>query len=206
MELINSRLRAIVFDFGGVLLEWDPRNLYRLHFENEIIMEKFLDEINFYEWNARLDQGRPFTEGVAELSGQFPQYKDLIHLFHHHWVKCVGQPIKGTVELLLKLKTGGWRVYGLSNWSSETFPIVKSKFQFFDVLDGYMISGDVNLIKPDPAIFRLFLSNYGYLAEECLFIDDSLRNVEIAHQLGFPTIRFQSPEQLERELQSLNLV
>jgi 2-haloacid dehalogenase len=206
MTASNSTIHTIIFDFGGVLLEWNPRNLYRHYFDTGEAMEQFLEEINFFQWNAGLDKGHPFSEGVAELSEQYPQYKDLIVLFQNKWEQCVGQPVSRTIGLIRQLQLSGYAVYGLSNWSSETFPIVRKKFPFFDILDGYMISGDVRLVKPDPAIFQLFLNRFNQKAEECLFIDDSQKNVEAAQEIGFSAIHYQSPEQLEQELKQLNLM
>ena len=155
---MNSSIKAIVFDFGGVLIEWDPRNLYRHYFPDQPqAIEKFLTDVNFMEWNAQQDKGRPFSEGVASLSAQFPQYSKFIRAFHEHWEELVGAPIAGTVEILRQLKQEGWPVYGLSNWSEETFPIVRSRYDFFSLLDDILISGQVKLIKPDPEIFQAFL-------------------------------------------------
>ncbi len=204
---MTTSIQAIVFDFGGVLIEWDPRNLYRRYFPNQPqAMEQFLSEIHFSEWNARLDKGLPFKQGVAELSAQFPQHAQLIRAFHEQWTDATGGPIAGTIEILRKLKRAGWPVYGLSNWSSETFPITRTQYDFFDLLDGIVISGDVKLIKPDPAIFQTLLNKIGHKAEECVFIDDHLPNVKAAQALGFIAIQFQSPEQLERELHQLGIL
>ncbi len=169
-------------------------------------MEQFLSEIHFSEWNARLDKGLPFKQGVAELSAQFPQHAQLIRAFHEQWADATGGPIAGTIEILRKLKRAGWPVYGLSNWSAETFPITRAQYDFFDLLDGIVISGDVKLIKPDPAIFQTLLNKIGRRAEECVFIDDHLPNVKTAQALGFIAIQFQSPGQLERELHQLGIL
>ncbi len=204
---MTTSIQAIVFDFGGVLIEWDPRNLYRRYFPNQPqAMEQFLAEIHFPEWNTRLDKGLPFKQGVAELSAQFPQYAELIRAFHEHWPEATGSPITGTIEILRKLKQLEWPVYGLSNWSAETFPITRAQYDFFDLLDGFIISGDVKLTKPDPAIFQALLNKIGRKAEECVYIDDHLPNIKTAQALGFIAIQFQSPAQLERELHELGIL
>jgi len=204
---MSSSIQAIIFDFGGVLIEWDPRNLYRRYFSDQPqAIEKFLSDVNFSEWNAQQDKGRPFSEGVASLSAQFPQYSNFIHAFHEHWEESVGKPITGTVEILRQLKQESWPVYGLSNWSEETFPIVRSKYNFFDLLDDILISGQVKMIKPYPEIFQIFLKKIGRTAEECVFIDDSLPNIKTAQALGFIAIQFQSAEQLRIELHQFNLL
>lgn len=203
---MSTPITTLIFDFGGVLIEWDPRNLYRRYFDDEEAMEQFLEEIDFMEWNAHQDKGRSFTEGVTELSAKFPQHAQLIHAYHDHWEESIGEPITATIEIVRRLKAAGWPVYGLSNWSSETFPITRRKHNFFDILDGYLLSGEVNLVKPDPAIFQSLLDKIGRRAQECLFIDDSLANIEAARRLGFVCIHYRSPEQLEGNLKQLGIL
>jgi 2-haloacid dehalogenase len=169
-------------------------------------MEHFLHEVNFMEWNAQQDKGRSFAEGVAELSREFPHYANLIQAYHDNWSESIGDPVAGTVEIMKRLKEAGYPVYGLSNWSSETFPMVRNKFIFFDLLDDIVISGEVGQIKPEPEIYKIALQRIGRPANECLFIDDSLANIEQAHKMGFAVVHFQSPEQLETELKNLQLL
>lgn len=204
---MTSHIKAIIFDFGGVLVGWDPRNLYRRYFPDQPqAMEDFLSEVNFMEWNAQQDKGRPFAEAVAILSQEFPHRAELIRAYHEHWIESITGPIEGTVGLLRKLKETGRSVYGLSNWSAETFPIVRDEFDFLKLLDGVILSGEVKLIKPEPAIFELCLQMIGKPADECLFIDDSLANINIAKQMGFDTVHFESPEHLKEELQARQLL
>ena len=204
---MHSSIKAIIFDFGGVLLDWDPRYLYQRYFpENSQAMEQYLKEINFYKWNARQDEGRSFSEGVADLSAQFPEYQLLIQAYFDHWEDSIAGPIAGTVDILHELKQKGIPLYGLSNWSTETFPRAKHKYPFFDWFDDILLSGEVKLNKPDPAIFNLLLTKINYLAPECLLIDDSQPNIDSAKNLGFITIHFTSPQALHTELKSLNLL
>ncbi len=196
-----SRTQAMIFDFGGVLLDWNPHNLYRRFFNETRQIDQFLAEIHFSEWNLQQDKGRPFAEGVAELSARFPQHARLIRAYHELWEELITGPIAGSVEILRALKAAGHPVYGLSNWSAETFPLAYRKYDFFKLLDGYVISGDVRLIKPDPAIFELMIRKIGRPAGECVLIDDSAQNVAAAKELGFETVLFRSPEQLRAELQ-----
>lgn len=204
--MLASRIKAIIFDFGGVLLDWNPHNLYRPFFDGSQQIDQFLSEIDFTDWNRQQDKGRPFVEGVAELSARFPQHAHLIRAYHEQWEDSITGPIAGTVDILQTLKAAGYAVYGLSNWSAETFPIAYRKYDFFKLLDGYIISGDVRLVKPDPAIFRLTLEMIGRPAGECLLIDDSPQNIETARQLGLATILFRSPEVLDEELHKLGLL
>lgn len=204
---MNSNITAIVFDFGGVLLDWNPRNLYHRFFPgNPEAMEQFLAETNFMEWNALQDKGRPFAEGIELLSARHPQHSQLIRAFHANWEETVTGEIPGAIELLKRLKHTGYPLYGLSNWSPETFPIMRRRYDFFDLFDDMVISGYVNLIKPEPAIFRLLLQKICKPAGECLFIDDSEKNTAAAKELGFATIHFQSTPQLSAELERLGIL
>ncbi len=204
---MTQTIKAILFDFGNVLLEWNPRHVYRRYFPNdEAAMEQFLQEVNFMEWNAQQDKGRTFAEGIAELSQEFPHYANLIQAYHDNWSESIGDPVAGTVDIMKRLKEAGYPVYGLSNWSSETFPLVRNKFIFFDLLDDIVISGEVGQIKPEPEIYEIALQRIGKPASECLFIDDSLANIEQARRMGFAVVHFQSPGQLEVELKTLKLL
>jgi len=204
---MTASIQAIVFDFGGVLLDWNPRNLYRRYFPgNPQGMEQFLTEVGFMEWNALQDKGRPFAEGVAALSARYPQYGHLIQAYHEHWAETVTGEVPGMIELLALLKRKGYPLYGLSNWSTETFPLMRSRYTFFDLFDDMVISGYVNLIKPEPAIFHLLLQKISKPARECLLIDDAEKNVAAAKQLGMEAILFQSAAQLRTELESLGIL
>ncbi len=199
-------IQAIVFDFGGVLLDWNPRHLYRRYFDDPRRMEEFLAEIHFSEWNHEQDKGRPFAEGVAELSARFPQHARLIRLYHERWEESVAGPIPGSIKILQQLKAAGHHLYGLSNWSAETFAIARSKYDVFDLLDGYVISGDVGLAKPDAAIFHYLAEKVGCQPAECLFIDDHEPNIDAALAVGYQAILFRSPEQLAADLRQLGLL
>ena len=204
---MTTTIKAIIFDFGNVLLEWNPRYVYRRYFpDNDAGMEQFLHEVKFMEWNAQQDKGRAFTEGVADLSRKFPHYSDLIQAYHDNWRESIGNSYAGTVELLRRLKQAEYPVYGLSNWSAETFPYARQKYDFFGLLDDIILSGEVGSIKPEPEIFEIALQRIGRPAQECLFIDDAPANIEQAHMMGFATIHFQSPEQLEKELHRLGVL
>lgn len=204
---MTQKIQAIIFDFGNVLLEWNPRHVYRRYFPNDdAAMENFLHEVNFMEWNAQQDKGRSFAEGVAELSRQFPQYAGLIQAYHDNWKDSIGNHLEGTVEIMKRLKKEGYRLYGLSNWSAETFPQMRDKFDFFKLLDEIVISGEVGMIKPEPEIFQHTLERIGEPADACLFIDDAPANVQQAQKMGFATIQFHSPEQLEVELHKLGVL
>jgi 2-haloacid dehalogenase len=204
---MTSHIKAIIFDFGNVLLEWNPRYVYQRYFPNDPeAMERFLKEVNFADWNLQQDKGRPFAEGVAILSEKFPHYAQLIQAYHQNWTDSIGAAYDGTIEILKQLKQAGYPLYGLSNWSAETFPFAREKYDFFDLLDDFVLSGEVGHVKPDPEIFHIMLKKIGKPAEECLFIDDSLTNINQAQKMGFATIHFQSPEQLRIALRELQIL
>jgi 2-haloacid dehalogenase len=204
---MTSQIKAIIFDFGNVLLEWNPRYVYQRYFPDDPKgMERFLAEVNFAEWNLEQDKGRPFAEGVAILSEKFPHYAELIQAYHENWTDSIGAAYSGTIEILKKLKQAGYPLYGLSNWSAETFPFAREKYDFFDLFDDFVISGDVGLVKPDPEIFQIMLGKIGRPAGECLFIDDAVTNISQAQKMGFATVHFQSPEHLAVVLHELNIL
>ena len=196
----RQNIKAIVFDFGGVLLDWDPHNLYKRYFNNNKEIDDFLAEINFSEWNVQQDKGRPFSEGVADLSLKFPQYSDLIRAYKDNWEESIVGPINGSVSILHELKKAGYSLYGLSNWSAETFPMAFNKYDFFNLFEGIIISGEVKVVKPDPSIFEILLNLIDRPASECLLIDDSSVNLISAQKLGISGILFRSPSQLKQEL------
>ncbi len=198
---------AIVFDFGGVLIGWDPHPVYAPCFNNDTAaIDRFLQEIDFPAWNAEQDRGRPYKQGVLDLSERFPHYAQLIQRYDDLWQISVTGAIQPTVDILLQLKQMGWPVYGLSNWSEEKFCLVRPDFPFLDQLDHIVISGAVKAIKPEPEIYQIFLQQVERRAEECLFIDDSAANIAAADRLGFQTIHFHNPKQLRMELESRGIL
>lgn len=195
-------IKTIIFDMGGVLLQWNPLALYQKRFpqlsEDEIWA--FFREVDFSSWNLEQDRGRSFEQGVAELSARFPHRAALIHAYHEHWFDSITGAIDGTVRILETFSGNGLKLVGLTNFSSEKFALTRQAFPFFHHFDDIIVSGEVGLIKPDPAIYLLTLERVGCRAAECVFIDDSRVNVEAARRLGFHAIHFQSPEQLEADL------
>ncbi len=202
----ESPIRAIIFDLGGVLLDWNPRHLYRRFFESDTAVEAFLSEIGFAEWNLQQDRGRPFEQVVAELSSRFPQYAALIRVYKDSWECSLAGAIPGSIQILRRLRDAGYSIYGLSNWSAETFPVAQARFDFLALFDDIVISGAVGMAKPEPGIFKLLLQRIGRPAKECLFIDDGIGNVTAARELGLTSIHFTGPEQLGRELRGMHVL
>jgi len=199
--------RIVVFDFGGVLLDWNPRHLYRKLFAgDEAAMESFLANVCTPAWNERQDAGRSFADAVAELLPRHPDQAPLIAAFGQRFGEMIAGPIEGTVEILAELTRAGVPRYGLTNWSAETFHPQRQRFEFLSWFDGIVVSGEEGVIKPDPRIFRILLERYGIVPEEAVFIDDNPGNAAAAAALGIHGIHFRSPEVLRRELESLGLL
>jgi 2-haloacid dehalogenase len=162
MQKPDTAACAPVLDIGGVLVDWNPRYLFRSLIPNgPRSVEKFLDEIDFWKWNAGLDRGRPFAEAVADQIARFPRYAALIRAFDDRWEETLGGSIEGSCRLVRRLRNDGFSLYGLTNSSSEKFPIVRKKFPFLDSFEWIMISGEFGLTKPDPRVFNLFLERSG---------------------------------------------
>lgn len=198
--------KAVVFDLGGVLIDWDPRYLYRKLLDDEAAVEEFLATVCTPEWNAEQDRGRPFAEGVAELVERHPVHAAAITAYHERWPEMLGGAVGGTVEVLAELRAAGVPVYALTNWSAETFGIARERFEFLEWFDGVLVSGEERMIKPDPAIFRLLLDRFGLDPGATFYIDDSPANVAAADRLGFDAVRFTSPAQLRRDLEARGLL
>jgi len=196
---------VIVFDLGGVLIDWNPRYLYRQLFEDEAAMEFFLTEICSPAWNARQDAGRSFAEAVTELSERHPEQRALIEAYHHRWPEMIEGALDDTVAILAQLVHAGFEVHALTNWSAETFPIACDRFPFLDWFETILVSGEVGMMKPDRAIFDLLLERIDRPAAGTIFIDDSVPNIEAADALGFDAIRFTGADELRSELTARGL-
>jgi len=201
-----ARRRVVVFDLGGVLLQWDPRHLYRKLFADERAMEAFLAEVCTVEWNERQDAGRAFADAVADLMPRHEDKRELIEAFGRRFGEMIPGAIDGSVAILGELGRRGTPLYALTNWSSETFPPQRARFPFLSSFDGIVVSGDEGVIKPDPRIFRILLDRYRIDAREAVFIDDNPANARAATALGLHGIHFRSPEALRRELVALGLL
>jgi 2-haloacid dehalogenase len=191
---------AVIFDIGGVLLDWDPRHLYRKLFADHQEMERFLTQIATMEWHEANDRGVPFAVTCRELAERHPQYAEQIWAWGRRSEEMVAGPIAGSVEILGELRRRGVRCYALTNMEAETYPRRLARYGFLRWFDGTVVSSAEGIIKPDPEIFERLLARFGLAPETTLFIDDSARNVEAAAALGMQTVRFSSPEALRRRL------
>lgn len=199
------QIENVIFDFGGVLVEWNPRYLYRHYFENESDMEHFLDTVCTDEWNLEQDKGRSLSEGTLLLQKKFPEFHAMIQLFYDKWEMMLKCEYSETVAILYQLKEK-YNVYGLTNWSAETIDIAYQRFPFFKAFDGIVVSGEEKMVKPDKRIYKLLLDRYHLKAANTVFIDDNLVNVIAAKEIGLYAIHYKNPDQLKTELLALNAI
>ena len=200
-----NNINTIIFDFGGVLIDWNPRYMYRDEFAEDSEMELFLSQVCTDDWNLQQDGGRSLAEGTRILQEQFPEHKAKIQLFYDRWEKMIKGSIPQNVAVLRKLKEK-YKLYGLTNWSAETFSIVFGRYSFFRLFDGIVVSGEEKLLKPDHAIFELLLKRYQLEARQSLFIDDNIKNIQAAKEMGFATIHVLENTDLDIELHALGLI
>lgn len=194
-------LKNIVFDFGGVLIDWNPVYLYREVFEKEEDMNWFLEHVCRYDWNLLQDEGRPLAEATRILQEQHPEYHEEIAMYYGRWPEMLGGTIEENVRLIKPLKKK-YKLYGLTNWSAETIPVAIARYDFFKDLDGIIVSGAEKTVKPAPQIYHILLERYDIQAEESLFIDDNYANIETARQLGFQAIHLADGMNLEETLKA----
>ncbi len=200
-------INIIIFDLGAVLVDWNPHYLYRNLFTNEQEMKDFLANITTPDWNEEQDAGRSLQEGTNLLIQQHPHHEANIRAFYGRWEEMLGDAIEGTVDIFRQLKDSGkYKIYALTNWSAETFPVALERYDFLNWFDGIVVSGTEKMRKPNPAFYQLLLDRYNVKASEALFIDDNLRNVLAAEKLGIKSIHFSSAEQLKSELEDLNII
>jgi len=203
---MTTVIHTILFDLGGVLIDWNPRYVYRDIFKTDAEMEWFLQHICSNEWNEQQDAGRSLQEGTEVLVAKHPQWEKEIRAYYKRWPEMLGGPIPETVELFKQLKDKQlYKFYALTNWSAETFPVALGRYDFLHWFDGILVSGAEGVRKPFPAYYALALQRFGLNPSEVVFIDDNLHNVEGASAAGIKTIHFQSAAQLEAALQKVLL-
>ena len=198
-------IKNIIFDFGGVLIDWNPRYFYKDVFTDIKEMEYFLSEVWSPQWNMKHDAGYSFSEITHELQELHPKYRNEIEMYQQNWQKMIKGEISENTELLNTLKSK-YRLFGLTNWSAEAFPVIYPKYEFFKVFEGIVVSGEEKVVKPGKEIYQLLLNRYDLLETESLFIDDSLKNIETANELGFSTIHINGTQSLKEQLISLGLI
>ncbi|MFI1743877.1 HAD family hydrolase [Thalassobellus sediminis] len=202
-----SKIDTIIFDLGGVLIDWNPEYVFLNAFNGDREkMQWFLDTICTMNWNENQDAGYPIKKATADLVKQFPEYKKYIEMYYGQWEQMLGGDISGTVKILDALiKSNNFKVVALTNWSNETFPIAKKHFEFLTWFDGIVVSGDEKTRKPFKEIYEITLNRFNINPEKTIFIDDNLRNIEAANALKIKGIHFKNPEQLQKALKTYNI-
>lgn len=202
-----SKIDTIIFDLGGVLIDWNPEYVFLDVFNGDREkMQWFFDNICTHEWNENQDAGYPIAKANEDLVALFPDYEKEIRMFYGRWVEMLGGAITETVNILKKLiDSKNYKVVALTNWSAETFPMALERFEFLQWFEGIIVSGEEKTRKPFEDIYNLTLNRYSIQAEHAIFIDDNLRNIEAARKLGIHGIQFKSPEDLEAQLKNYNI-
>ncbi len=202
---MDRPIDAVIFDLGGVLIDWNPRHLYRKLFDDEAEMEAFLRDVCAPAWNLEQDRGRPWAQAIAELSAIHPDRAELIAAYRGRWMEMLKGPIDGTVTILEGLHEAGVPLYALTNWSAETYPIAEELYDFLGRFQGIVVSGRIGLVKPDAAIYTHTIDRFGVTPERTVFIDDSAKNVAGATASGLRAVRYTGPDALARDLAALGL-
>jgi 2-haloacid dehalogenase len=202
-----AKRSVAVFDLGGVLIDWNPRYLYRKLFDgDDHAMEHFLATVCTSNWNTQQDAGRSLAEACALLKSRFPDHSKMIDAWMERYDEMLGAPIQGTVEVLADLRSAGVPIYALSNWSTETFPAALERFDFLSWFDGILLSGEVRLLKPDPRIYRRFFETHSVDPAQAVYIDDLEPNVKAATAVGMHGIHFTDSSALRAELARIGLI
>jgi len=200
-------INTIIFDLGAVLIDWNPHYMYRTLFTDEQEMNDFLATVCTSDWNEEQDAGRSLQEGTDLLVAQHPQHETNIRAFYGRWEEMLGEPFHDTVELFRRLKTSGkYKIYALTNWSAETFPVALARYDFLSWFDGIVVSGVEKMRKPAPEFYQILLDRYQVDPQAALFIDDNYRNILAAEKVGIKSIHFTSAGELEKELEDLRLL
>jgi 2-haloacid dehalogenase len=192
---------TIIFDLGGVLVDWNPAYVFDKLIKDEEKRRQFFAEICTSEWNEEQDAGRSLKDATQLLVDQHPEWQEYIEAYYGRWEEMLGGPIQETVDIFRELKESGkYRFYALTNWSAELFPIALQKYDFLHWFDGRLVSGEEKMRKPFPEFYQLLLDRFHIDKEKAVFIDDNKRNAEAAEAFGIPTIRYESAAQLRAEL------
>lgn len=200
-------IQTIIFDLGGVLIDWNPEYLYRTIFTEESEMKHFLQNICTPDWNEEQDGGRSLQEATHYLLTKHPEHAANIQAFYGRWPEMLDGAITGTVEIFKELKaTGNYNFYALTNWSAETFPVATERFEFLSWFDGVVVSGTEKDRKPFASFYQTLLNRYNVMASEALFIDDNLRNTQAAEALGIMSVHFTTPEALREHLKAIAIL
>lgn len=202
-----SQFKTIIFDLGGVLIDWNPEYVFLKEFRgNREKMDWFLNEICAWDWNMNQDAGYPLSKATEDRIAMFPEYEDLIRMYYGRWEEMLGYTHEDTLEILESVVNNtNYHVYALTNWSGETFPVALQKFPWLQWFEGILVSGDEGLRKPHIEIYELMLSRYNIKPHEAIFIDDSLKNIEGSEAVGIKGVHFENAAALKKDLMALGI-
>lgn len=195
-------IKNIIFDLGGVLIDWNPDYVFLKVFKGDKLkLKEFYEKVCTFEWNENQDAGYPLDKATEDRIKIFPEYEDQIRMYYGKWEEMIGGEIKEVVTILKNLvRENNFRVLALTNWSAETFPIALKKFDFLHLFEGIVVSGTEKTRKPFSNIYEIILNRYNLIATESIFIDDNIRNIKAANKFGIKTIHFKDPLQLKTDL------
>ena len=193
-------MKNIIFDFGNVLVQWHPELVYGEYFGDEAKAWWFLRHVADMDFRQRIDAGESMERCIAEKQACFPEYAEAIELYRAKWREMLTDEVPGMRDVITELKSRNYEVYGLTNWSMETFPEAREHFGILQMIERYVVSGAEGMVKPDPRLFRVLLDRYSLKAEECIFIDDNPDNVAAAKALGMDGIEFAGADDLRIQL------
>lgn len=199
--------KAIIWDLGNVLVDWNPKYVFDRLIEDEARRAHFFENICTMDWNEAQDAGYPIAQATQDLVDKHPEWREYIEAYYGRWEEMLGGPIEGTVKIFRRLRAQGThKFYALTNWSHELFPTALRLYDFLHLFDGRVVSGEEKMRKPDPRFYNVLLQRYDLKPEDALFIDDNVRNVRAAEELGIRSIIFTSPQQLEGALTDLGVL
>ena len=202
-----TTINTLVFDLGGVLIDWNPEYLYSKIIPDEKERKWFLTTVCTPDWNEQQDAGRSLVEATGHLVGKYPEHEAAIRAYYDRWTEMLGGPIRETVEIFRELKFHTQlKLYALTNWSAETFPVALELYDFLHWFDGRLVSGEEKVRKPFPEIYRLLIGRFGIEPAEAIYVDDNIRNVLPARELGFHGIHFRTPALFKKELEGLGVL
>jgi 2-haloacid dehalogenase len=199
-----AHINTIIFDLGGVLIDWNPRYVFREVFQSDEKADWFIENICTLDWNEQQDEGYPIADAVEEKVKEFPTWENEIRTYYSRWADMLKGPIPGTVSIFSELKKSGrYKLYALTNWSAELFPVARSRYDFLQWFDGIVVSGEEKMRKPAPEFYERLLYKFNVIPGQAVFIDDNLLNIESAATLGLNVIHFTTPDAFQKKLKQI---
>ncbi len=200
-------INTVIFDLGGVLIDWNPRYVYRTIFKTEEEIDWFFENVATHDWNENQDAGYPLAKATEELVAQHPEWEPQIKAYYGRWEEMLAGPIHETVEILKELKQiPALKTYALTNWSAETFHIALDRYDFLHWFDGRLVSGEEKTRKPFPEFYQKLIDKFSIDPSKTVFIDDNIRNLKGAEAFGIKGIQYHDPVRLRTELKQLGLL